>query len=105
MAEEAVSKSTMDSLIEAFDNQELCDVKFSVKDKIIGSHKLILSGHCRFLYDLAADWTTEKDPICIDGIEFDAFNEFLRCCIFYYIHFFYVLPIFFPVNHKNGPSF
>ena len=78
MAQDAVSKFTMDSLMEAFDNQELCDVKFSIKDKIIGSHKLILRGHCRILYDLAADWTPEKDPICIDGIEYDAFKEFLR---------------------------
>ena len=79
MAQDAVSKSTIDGLIETFDNQELCDVKFSIKDKIIGSHKLMLRGYCRFLYDLAADWSLGKDhPICIDGIAYDAFKEFLR---------------------------
>ena len=66
------------ALIEAFEDQELCDVRFLAEEKEIGAHKLILKSECKYLFDLSSAWTPGKDPVCIKDIGYDSFKDFLR---------------------------
>ena len=75
MAEEKNIEAVM---AEAFEKQELCDVKFLAEEKEIGAHKLFLKSQCKYLFDLSSDWTPGKDPVCIKDIGYDSFKEFLR---------------------------
>ena len=68
-------------LADAFEEQDLCDVKFLAEDREIGAHKIILKSECKLLFDLSANWTPDKDPIPIENIGFDPFKDLLR-----YIH-------------------
>ena len=65
-------------LVNSFEEQEFCDVKFVAEDKVIGAHKMVLKSECKLLFDLSANWTLDKDPINIVDIGFDSFKDFLR---------------------------
>ena len=65
-------------LVDAFEKQEFCDVKFIVEEREIAAHKMVLKSRCKLLYDLSAKWTPDKDPIPIKDIAYDSFKEFLR---------------------------
>ena len=67
-----------DGLIRSFEEQEDCDVKFSVEGRIIATHKVVLRIRCQALYDLSSNWTYDKEPISIDDIDYDSFKELLR---------------------------
>ena len=75
-------KVLLESLTQAFEEQELCDVQFNVEGKQIGAHKLILKSQCQVLFDLSANWTPEKDPFSIEDIGCESFKALLRYVVF-----------------------
>jgi len=78
MAQEKMLKFLVEGLTRAFDKQEDCDVMFSVDGQTIGAHRLILNIHSEVLYEMAAGWTPDKDPIAIDDMSYDSFKALLR---------------------------
>ena len=77
-AQDPVLKMLVEGLTQAFEMQEDCDVKFNVEGKVIGTHRVVLKTQCQALYDLSADWTLEKEPICIEDMSYDSFQTLLR---------------------------
>ena len=87
-------------LADAFEKQDLCDVKFLVEDRVIGAHKMVLKSECKLLFDLSANWMPDKDPIEIENIGYYPFQDFLR-----YIHISYLVSILhFLYNLSNSSS-
>ena len=64
--------------VDAFEEQEFCDVKFVAEDRVIGAHKMVLKSECKHLFDLSANWTPDKDPIKVENIGYNTFTDILR---------------------------
>ena len=73
-----MDKSLSDSLLQKFIKQESCDVFFLVEERKIGAHKLVLEIQCQVLYEMAKDWTPDKQPFPLETVSYKHFEEFLR---------------------------
>ena len=53
--------------VDAFEEQEFCDVKFLAEDRVIGAHKMLLKSECKHLFDLSANRTPDKDLTLLES--------------------------------------